>query len=200
MSGWQATLVKAEPAVHRVPPITDLMHRFDVREAVAQLDAHPELWNQHTLRTERYDTPHSGVSDIWLRFNDWSHYAGDVHAFTMLPHESVWYPAATQLPALRQLALDVFRFVVGESLGGVLITKIPPGGEVAPHVDSGWHATHYEKFAVQLKGNREQAFHFDDAELRPLPGDLYTFDNARRHWVTNGSDEDRITLIVCVRR
>ena len=50
------------------------------------------------------------------------------------------------------------------------------------------------------KGNREQAFHFDDAELRPLPGDIYTFDNARRHWVTNDSDEDRITLIVCVRR
>jgi aspartyl/asparaginyl beta-hydroxylase (cupin superfamily) len=92
------------------------------------------------------------------------------------------------------------RKVGGKQLGGVLITRIPSGGEVQPHVDHGWHAGHYEKFAVQLRGNQEQAFCFEDAELRPEPGDLYTFDNARLHWVTNDSDSERITLIVCIRR
>lgn len=194
-----AQLVKAD-TVHRTPPIIDLMKRFDVTEVVAQLDAHPELWNQNTLRTDRYDTPHAGISDIWVRFNDWANYDGDAHAFTMLPHESVWYPCIEKLPALKALIFEVFRYVVGDSLHGVLITKIPPGGEVAPHVDSGWHAETTEKFAVQLKGNDRQAFCFDGYELRPEPGALYSFDNSRRHWVKNDSDEDRITLIICIRR
>lgn len=194
-----AVLVRAE-TVRTVPPIVDLGIRYDVSDAVAELDAHPELWNVHTLRTDRYATPHVGISDIWVRFNDWANYAGDAHAFTMLPHESVWYPCIEVLPAIKSLVLEVFRAVVGESLGGVLITQIPPGGEVLPHIDSGWHASHYEKFAVQLKGNKDQVFYFEDAELRPESGDLYTFDNSRTHGVRNDSDEDRITLIICIQR
>jgi hypothetical protein len=182
------------------PPITDLGVRFDVSQAVKELHDHPELWNVHTLRTDRYNTPHSGISDIWVRFNDWANFDGDPVAFTMRPHDSVWYPAAQTLPAIVKLIHQVYDYVVGENLGGVLITKIPPGASVLPHIDSGWHAEHYEKFAVQLQGNERQAFHFEEAELSPHPGDLYTFDNSRLHWVTNDSDEDRITLIICIRR
>lgn len=194
------TLHAIKPKLDTMPPIIDLMKRFDVTEAVKQIEDHPELWNTHTLRTDRYNTPHADVSDIWVRFNDWANYDGDPVAFTMRPHESVWYPSAYELPAVVKLVHKVFAYVVGHTLGGVLITKIPPGGEVGPHVDSGWHAEHYEKFAVQLKGNDQQAFHFEGYELRPSPGDLYTFDNSRLHWVTNDSEEDRMTLIICIRR
>lgn len=181
-------------------PIKDVGVNFDVSEVLAQLSEHPELWNAHKLRTERYGTPHKAILDIWVRFNDWSNYEGDSHAFTMLPHESVWYPCADKIPAVRELVYQVFRHVAGEALGGVLITKIPPGGEVLPHIDQGWHAQHYEKFAVQLMGNKDQAFHFEGHELRPMPGDLYTFDNSLLHWVKNDSNEDRMTLIICIRR
>lgn len=89
--------------------------------------------------------------------------------------------------------------VGGDRLGMVLITRIPPRGRVEPHIDSGWHAGYYAKYAVQIKGNAGQAFHFDGESLSPEPGDLYTFDNSKLHWVTNDSDEERITCIICIR-
>lgn len=70
---------------------------------------------------------------------------------------------------------------------------------MAPHVDGGWHAEYYAKYAVQLKGGAKQAFHFEACSLVTEPGDLYTFDNSQLHWVTNDGDEDRITLIICIR-
>lgn len=171
---------------------------LDVSEAVAQIDARPEIWNTHRMRTESYGTPHNGVSDIWVRYNPWPNYTGDWAAFND-PHVSEWYPVIDKIPAVRALTRQVFKLVGGETLGGVLITKIPPGGEVAPHVDGGWHAGHYDKYAVQLKGNKDQVFGFEDSELRPDPGEVYTFDNSKLHWVKNDSDSDRMTCIICIR-
>lgn len=178
--------------------IRHLASGFDVGPLVEQIAAAPHVWNRHRMRTKAYGTPHNGVSDIWVRYNGWANWTGDVAAFNG-PHESSWYPVVSDLPAAWSLARKVRRFVGGQTLGGVLITKIPPGGRVEPHVDHGWHARHYAKYALQLLGNDRQAFCFEDAALRSGPGDLYTFDNSRTHWVTNDSDEDRMTMIVCVR-
>ena len=179
--------------------IRHLASGYDVAALAAQLAAHPEAWNRHTMRTDAYQTPHKAVDDIWVRYNDWANFHGDPQAFNA-EHESSWYPVIAVLPEAWSLARRVMRDVGGARLGGVLITRIPPGGEVAPHIDTGWHAGYYEKFAVQIASNERQAFCFEDSELRPLPGDLYTFDNSRLHWVTNDSDESRITLIICIRR
>lgn len=171
---------------------------FDVSDAVSQIASHPDVWNRHRQRTEMYGTPHGDVSDIWVRYNDWANYTGDWEAFNG-PHESVWYPVISDIPAVWSLCRKVKRFVGADELGGVLITKVPPGGQVAPHVDGGWHAGHYEKFAIQLMGNQDQGFFFEDSELRAEPGDLYTFDNSKTHWVRNDSDTERMTLIICLR-
>jgi hypothetical protein len=177
--------------------IRHLAAGFDVSQAVKQIQEHPEVWNTHRARTESYGTPHNGVSDIWVRYNDWTNYTGDWDAYND-PHESVWFPVIHTLPAVWSLVRKVKRYVGGE-LGGVLITKVPPGGQVAPHVDGGWHAGHYTKYAVQLQGNQDQEFWFEDSQLRPEPGDLYTFDNSKLHAVYNRSDSDRMTLIICIR-
>ena len=143
------------------------------------------------------------MSDIWVRFNAWENYDRadtTMDEFTG-PHESVWYPVAYEIPALRMLVSDVLCHVGADrELGGVLITKIPPGCYVSPHVDGGWHAEYYrDKYAVQLKGNAEQTFNFEGASLAPLPGEVFWFDNSKLHWVANPSDEDRITMIICTR-
>jgi hypothetical protein len=187
-------------AVLKTPSIQHIASGFDVTPLLRQLEDHPELWNEYTLRTNRYRTPHSDVSDIWVRFNAWKNYTDSSVDFTMKPHESEWYPCISHIPAAWSLARKVMRLVGGKKLGGVLITKIPPGGEVKPHVDSGWHATYFTKYAIQVKGNKRQGFYFSDAELHPESGDLYTFDNSFTHWVKNESDEERITLIICIRK
>lgn len=160
---------------------------------------HPHFWNRYTARRDLYGGPHSQMSDMWIRYNDYANYDGDMAKFNS-EHVSVWYPEAYKMPAVMQLANEVFEYVGGKQLGAVLLTKIPPHGCIEPHVDGGWHASYYEKFAVQLMGNIWQSFRFENYSLSANPGELYTFDNSRTHWVTNDSDEDRMTLIVCVKR
>lgn len=173
---------------------------LSVTEAQKQLDAHPEAWDEHRERTRRYATPHSDVSDIWVRYNPLRNLSDDWAAFHD-EHKSEWYPVVANLPAVWSLARKVKRLVKAETLGGVLITRIPPGGEVKAHIDSGWHARHYRKFGVQIRGDKDQVFWFRDGdraeELRPVDGDVYEFDNSVLHGVRNDSTRERITLIVC---
>lgn len=169
---------------------------LDVSEAQRQLQK-PGVWNRQDARREQY--AHKAVDDIWVRYNDWSNFNGDLAAFNQ-PHESAWYPVVCEIPAVWSLVRKLFRHVNGKKLGGVLITRIRPGGKVEPHIDGGWHAGYYEKFAVQIKGDANQAFCFDGIEHSANDGECYTFRNDMTHWVRNDSDRERITLIVCIKR
>ena len=173
-------------------PIAKLPFRVDVQPIAQALEAHPELWNQQTARTESPQSPHHGLDDIWCRFADPATMRDDGS------HDSVWYPPADVLP-VRAVCLDIMRWVDGTQLGGVLITRIPAGKQCRPHVDPGWHARHYEKIAVSIAAAPRQSFRFVGHELVTEPGDVFWFDNAYTHWVTNDSQSDRVTLIVCVR-
>lgn len=165
---------------------------FDTSALLQQLEC-PGIWNKNPERTSHSHSPHREVSDIWVRYFPREKFLSQEEG------EIEWYPVAEQVGEAKRIASDLFS-EFGMSLGGVLITRIPPGKQVYPHVDQGWHARHYEKFAVQVKGNERQKFHFRDESLITGNGDLFWFDNAFEHWVTNDSDEDRITLIVCIRR
>lgn len=172
-------------------PIKLLSSGINVAPMLWALQEHPEFWNQNRMRTESPDSPHHGLSDIWARYA-----APGVDGSQ--PHESVWYPCADLMPA-RELVYPLMSAIGGDQLGGVLITKIPPGKTCKPHSDPGWHARHYQKFAIQIQSHPKQAFHFEGATLVTKPGDLFWFDNQHTHWVTNESDQDRITMIVCIR-
>ncbi len=164
----------------------------DVAPMREALKAHPELWDQQTARTQPIDSPHHGLSDIWARYAD---------PATMAPdgsHDSIWYQPADALP-VRDMVFPLMAAVRGERLGGVLITRIKPGQVCKPHTDPGWHARYYEKFAVQIEAAPQQGFHFERQSLVTKPGDVFWFDNSFKHWVTNDSESDRITLIACIR-
>ena len=151
----------------------------------------PELWDKHTHRTADPSSPHHGLSDIWVRYGD--------EAVSDEPHASHWYPSADQIPIIKRLCLDVMHAVGGTALGGVLITRIPAYASVKPHTDERWHAREYAKFGVQIASAPGQKFCFEDASLETRPGDLFTFNNQRLHWVTNPTAHERITLIACIR-
>lgn len=154
------------------------------------LQANPQLWNADAQRTEDAGSPHHEVDDIWVRYSETPEEPG--------PHESVWYPSAALLP-VREIVYPLMQFVKGERLGGVLITRIRAGKQCKRHHDEGWHAKYYDKFAVQVQSAPGQFFCFDGEQLEPAPGDVYTFQNQFDHWVTNDTQHDRITLIVCIK-
>jgi hypothetical protein len=172
---------------------------IDVSTAMRELDAQPELWNTVKLRTEAYGTPFNKTDDIWVRMNALKNYNPKKPAKFLAEHHSVWYPAYDKLPAFRPLILGLMPLVAGEELGGVLITRIPAGCRVPPHQDKAWHVTYYNhKFAVMLRANEAQDFCFEGETMKAVTGEIFEFDNNYTHWITNDSDEERITLIVCV--
>lgn len=165
---------------------------LDIQPILDELGANPALWDTHTGRTENPDSPHHGLQDIWVRF-------APPGSGANTDHRSVWYEAAEHLPSVKDLAFRLMKVFEGVELGGILITKIPAGKMCRPHVDNGWHAKHYEKFAVQLASAPGQKFCFQTEGLETEPGDLFWFDNSYEHWVINPTEHDRITLIFCIK-
>jgi hypothetical protein len=169
-----------------------------------QLDANPQLWDQNSIRKTAPGTPHSGMSDIWVRYKDVAPHkaSGDYSTFCD-EHVPVWYEAWKALPALRPFVMSLMTVTEGEMLGGVLITRIPSGAGIGKHVDKGWHVEYYDKFYLSLRSEWGSRFYCQDGgveeSINPVPGDVWLFDNRKEHWVENNSGEDRITLIVCIR-
>ena len=158
-----------------------------------RLQQNPQLWNEHCQRTEDPASPHHGLDDIWARYGD------PARAVDGAPHDAHWYPAADLL-GIRPLCYDLMRAVNGVELGGVLITRIPPGAMCKPHTDPGWHARRYDKYGVQITSAPGQQFVVEDESLETAPGDVFYFDNSYTHWVTNDTPYERVTMIVCIRR
>jgi len=164
---------------------------LDMGPLQAQLSANPQLWDQFDARRTAPGSPHSEMTDIWVR------YGADPSAPG--PHVPVWYPAAENLPAMRRLALDIADLVQGDELGGVLLTRLPPGGRIAPHRDGGWHAGYFEKFYVAINAPPGAHFCWTGETLIPAQGDVWWFRNDVTHWVENNSTETRLAAIVCVK-
>lgn len=174
--------------------------QVNVTQALLQIKSNPQLWDMYTHRKERYGeaNAHHSVSDIWVRYRDYAEFDGDWDKFRG-PHDPVWYPAADRLPAVKDIAFELMHWVRGERLGAVIITKIPAGGQVKPHIDRYWNAeTFNTKIMVSLESHPAQALHFEEGSYSAAPGECVWFRNDVLHWVTNDSPVDRITLIVCI--
>lgn len=171
-----------------------LQENIPVHQIYWQLLKNEWLWNKNTRRTENPSSPHRELDDIWVRFGE------DSEGEATRPHDAKWYEAVEAIPLLKQVSLDILRLAEGTRLGGILLTRIPPGAACHPHEDNGWHANYYEKYALQITSAPGQKFCFNDEELETKPGDLYWFENQSTHWVTNPTKYERVTLIVCVRK
>ena len=177
----------------------------DVVPILAELEAAPDLWDSITLRKTAPDSPHTGMSDIWVRYNDVAPFIAS-GSFQGLndPHVPINYPAWYALPSLQDFAFRLMACVRGEMLGGVLITRIAPGRGINMHTDHGWHVDYFSKFYLSLKSAPGAQFicqpEGEPAEvLEPTVGDVWYFDNRRPHAVVNGSEKDRMTAIFCIR-
>lgn len=174
-----------------------------VAPILEQLDGHPELWDVQPYRRAT-GSPHVEMVDIWLRYNDVAPYKmrGTFSGFND-PHIPVWYPAWDVLTEMHAPVRTLASRVDADMIGGILITKLPPGGKILPHADTGWHVDYYEKFFFFLRAAPGTAFACEkDGEpetLNPLAGEVWRFDNRKAHWIENPTDTDRITAIICMR-
>lgn len=177
----------------------------DVAPILSELEANPDLWGEHGVRKTAPGTPHAEMTDIWVRYNDAAPFDRGERPWSQFnnPHVPVWYRAWDALPSLKPAVFDLMAAVEGEMLGGVLITRIPPGCGIGWHADDGWHVQYYEKFYLALESRPGAKFLCGAGgaieELEPSPGDVWLFDNRLMHAVRNDSDGNRTTAIICIR-
>lgn len=178
---------------------------IDVSGLAAEIKDNPQLWNAHNYRKVGPGTPHREMDDIWVHGNDMAPYEAGLKPWSQIADEieHIWYPAWDALPSLKPIIADLMKTVEGESIGIVLITRIPPGGKIYPHVDRGRHVEEHEKFYLSVKSEPGAMFWMDHRgvreELNPKPGEIWLTDNRKLHGVINASKVDRITLIVCIK-
>lgn len=174
---------------------------IDTAPLLLAIARQPNLWNRHTVRKTAPETPHADMSDIWLRYNDEKPFkeSGDYSKFND-EHDPIFYPEWYALPQVRPIVFGLMARVEGVRLGGVMITKIPPGGRIVPHADDGWHARHYNtKLYTVLQSNPQCWNRVESERVAMAPGEVWYFDNLLEHEVVNEGTEDRITLITCIR-
>lgn len=171
----------------------------DVMPLLLELHRQPHLWDRNPARLSE-NGPHRETHDIWIRYKDETENkaSNDYRNFGD-PHDGSWYPAYYALPSLRQMIFTLMARVEGERLGGVLLYTIPPGKQIYPHTDTGWHVDYYDKFNICLQSNPKAAFYYEDEAMFANPGDVHRFRNDVEHWVKNEGIEDHIVLTVCIR-
>lgn len=162
---------------------------LDVQPVIDAIDRNPHLWDQIPIRRIYEGSPHSEMVDIWVRFGK---------ELIEGEHEAVWYDSEVA-EAVKPIAEKLMDLVGGARLGGIWITKLPAGGKIDPHIDRGWHAGFYDKYYISLKSPKGSAFGFECGDIVSESGDCYFFRNDVLHWVTNNSDEERLTMIICIR-
>lgn len=168
---------------------------IDVAPALAQIEAHPELWGADPDRTALPNSPHAQAPDIWLRCRprreiDHTGRFGE-------PHFSEFYPAWHTLTALHPIVFDLMHANKAAMLGFSMLSKISPGSEVRPHVDSGWHTNQYPlKAYVILQANHGCINRCGDEEVVMEAGSCWLFENRILHAVVNRGATDRIALIM----
>jgi hypothetical protein len=175
--------------------------------ALIELQTNGDLWNQNTLRTMTPESPHREVDDIWVRMNDLSKCRqADTDPVFVDHRESINYPAASRLPAIRQMVMNLMMLVQGERLGRVLISRMQPGAQIGEHKDIGpdltkWYDSepYYSRFHIVLQGHAGSLFHCGDEQVCMRSGEVWWFRNDVEHSVINNSAEDRIHIVTDIR-
>lgn len=172
---------------------------IDTRLLLRQIEENPQLWDEHPERKIGIDSPHSEMSDIWVRFRPKDELTG-VQSYAE-PHIPAWYSSRRILTEVERICHVMMAHFKAVQLGGVLITKIPAGGSIKPHDDRGrWHPEFFNtKIYIPLQSNSECVNYCEQAHVNMKVGEVWTFDNLKIHSVENNGDTDRITLIISMR-
>lgn len=172
-----------------------LADNVNVMQIMIELQRNNDLWDEHTIRTKHPLTAHREVSDIWVWFNEIPKDTNKI----IDDKDVIPYRAWKELPSVRPLIFALMRQVEAVRLGRVIITKLPPGGKITPHVDGGAPAEYYQRYQVALQCLPGNVFKCGQEEVGFKTGEVWQINNRALHSVINNSEDDRIVMIVDMR-
>lgn len=175
----------------------------DVMPLLLAIRRRPELWKEDTYLRDYPQGPFADIESIMLRFPVKGVYETEQelqnHLSTYDQHESIDYPPYKLLTEARPIIMQLMNRVGGERLGRCMINKIAPGGRIYPHADTPSHCEYYSRFHVVLQAGPGCNFRCGDEVVNMAVGEVWYFNNALEHEVTNNGADDRIHLIIDVR-
>lgn len=77
-----------------------------------------------------------------------------------------------------------------------LLTRLPAGTEIRPHIDDGYSLKRCHRIHVPIVTTPETLFRVGDTRFHMAAGEMWEINNRRIHAVTNGGDAARIHLIM----
>lgn len=171
---------------------------FDPDPALKQLATHQALWGANPERLTLPNSPHAQTQDIWLRARPRRELTSK--ASYGEPHFPAFYPAWHTLSALQPMVMSVMTQMRAGMLGFTMLSRIPAGCAVLPHVDTGWHAEfcHCKAYVI-LAANERCVNICGDERIWMRSGSSWLFENRVPHSVVNDGDTDRIALIITMR-
>ena len=171
-------------------PHLELIQDLNVNSLIAQLEARPELWAEHTVRQDYPGSAHADTQCIFVRgplgftpelyFNDLG--SRDFQSQRFL---------TKAMPLVELLCAEI----EATQLGRVLIVNLKPGGYVTSHVDEGKYADHFSRFHVVLTTNSRCTNTTGGQRAHWPQGSFWWFDHKQPHAARNEGDTDRIHLI-----
>ncbi len=172
---------------------------FDVSElarVVASFE--DEVWNADASRQQAFSA-HSSTQTLKLIADaDFRHTDPTVHSLfhTLEPHIRPFMEHArgAYLQTLRQ------RRVAEDNGPGyfirAILTRLPPGAEIRPHIDEGESLKRCHRIHVPLISNPAALFMVGRLKFHMPVGEMWEINNRRTHAVSNGGDQARIHLIM----
>jgi Aspartyl/Asparaginyl beta-hydroxylase len=166
-----------------------------VAPALAELAGSP-LWDAITLRQDIPGSPHKDTRCIAIRGPDLEA-PGALDSLTSVDYA---YADAGALPACHRLVESVTSPLPSTAVGRIFVVSLRAGGHITRHPDEGAYAEAHCRYHLCLSSKEGNTFHCGDESIHMLPGTLWTFNHQIEHEVFNDSPEERVHIIIDVRK
>lgn len=157
-----------------------------------------DAWNADSSRQQVFDA-HTRTQTLKLIADaDFRHTDPTIH-----PAFRAFEPLIQPLMAhVRQVYLQTLRQrSVAEKHGPgyfirALLTRLPAGAEIKPHIDDGYSLKRCHRIHVPIVTTPRTLFRVGDTRFHMAEGEMWEINNRRLHAVSNGGDTARIHLIM----
>lgn len=164
---------------------------IDTAPLMAAIDARPELWKLHTQRQEFPNSPHSQTETIFLRLPE---NAAARCLQSDLDAEPT--PVCLELaPVLEPILSPLLKALAVERFGRATIVRLPPGKQVAPHIDQGAYAKAYSRFHLVLRCSPGFFLMAGEEVHEMATGECWWLDHRHLHGSCNAGGGDRVAII-----
>lgn len=176
--------------------IKRILTGLNIEPIKQKLNAHPEWWNEITIRQDHPGSYHKDTETIYL-IGPVAFTVQDVYCNLGLMNYPHFADFDEDLKSLSKSIIQAAHLTQG---GRVMLVKLKPHGYIPNHVDEGPYAEHFSRFHIPIITNDQSFLSVHDGQSgeieRMKAGELWWFNHRKEHHATNSGETDRIHLII----